>query len=179
MADSRAQILAHQMIEIRHLIGLDPERMKRAINLDLNLGTILVGVVEGISNIFHHSEINDVKEKQNHLYHSVDMMGKRLEVTKEMVVKNHHFIANVSAQTKTNFYLTQVHFFKSLFFELSMTAEKILTYRLWAAGPGKSRQVQAGGLIVRKVCKTSGFQVTRPKNDVKPQFFEPPTGKPL
>ena len=126
MADSRAQILAHQMIEIRHLIGLDPERMKRAINLDLNLGTILVGVVEGISNIFHHSEINDVKEKQNHLYHSVDMMGKRLEVTKEMVVKNHHFIANVSAQTKTNFYLTQVHFFKSLFFELSMTAEKIL-----------------------------------------------------
>ena len=128
MTDSRAQILAHQMVEIRHLIGLDPERMKRAINfdLDLNLGNAIVGVVNGIANWFHSSEIQDIKENQNQLHHSVDLMSHRIEVVKEMNVKNRDFISKVSKQTHKNFFLTQVHHYKSVFFELSVTADKII-----------------------------------------------------
>ena len=42
VVNQEAESLSHKLLDIRHLVDLDPDRNKRSVNIDLGLGTAVV-----------------------------------------------------------------------------------------------------------------------------------------
>ena len=145
VANQDAESLSHKLIDIRHLIKLDPDRNKRSVNIDIGLGTAVVSsycevktqvfnctvhnlqasIVNGISNFFHHSDIQELKAKTDHLYTNVDILENRIEVVRNFSSQNRKFLRAVDRKIGKNHFMAQVNFFKGALLELGLEADNI------------------------------------------------------
>ena len=81
--------------------------------------------MNGISNFFHHSEIQELKAKTDHLFTNVDILDNRIDVVRNFSAQNRKFLQVADQKINKNHFLAQVNYFRAAFLKLSLDGDNI------------------------------------------------------
>ena len=65
--------------ELLGLVGIPRRRVEREVNLNVDVGSFIGSILQGVSNLFSHNEINQIKANQNHLVSKIVTLDTKID----------------------------------------------------------------------------------------------------